>query len=78
MKLISRWRSAWRLWSVRLNLMGLLLIGAEQALALWPVVPAEARAFLPPWISLPFFAASVIARIVRQEKLRARESTPRA
>jgi hypothetical protein len=73
MKLISEWRGAWRLWSVRLNLLGLLLIAAEQMLPLWQFVPAEARALLPRWLAaglpLACFALATIARVIRQEKL---------
>jgi hypothetical protein len=73
MKVIPEWRRAWRFWSVRLNALGLVLLAAEQALPLWGLVPAEARAVLPRWLGLGLpllcFVLATAARIVRQEKL---------
>ena len=79
MTVIPEWRRAWRFWSVRLNLLGLALIAAEQALPLWAFVPPEARAALPRWATagLPLlcFALATIARVVRQEKVHAQRQT---
>ncbi|MGZ8311712.1 MAG: DUF7940 domain-containing protein [Allosphingosinicella sp.] len=81
MKVIEEWRGAWRFWSVRLNLLGLALIAAEQALPLWGFVPPEARALLPRWLAaglpLACFALATLARIIRQEKLDAERSKSR-
>ncbi|WP_114954325.1 hypothetical protein [Sphingosinicella terrae] len=81
MKAIPDWRRAWRFWSVRLNFLGLVILAAEQALPLWAVVPAEARALLPRWIAagvpLLCFALAIVARVVRQEKLDAQRQLPR-
>lgn len=77
MKLITNWRLAGRFWSVRLNLFGIALAVAEQALPLWPYLPVEARALLPRWLvaGLPLacFVLATIARVIRQEKLNARQ-----
>lgn len=82
MKLITDWRLAGRFWSVRLNLFGIALAAAEHALPLWPYLPPEARALLPHWLvaGLPLacFALATIARVIRQEKLNARQPPPNA
>jgi hypothetical protein len=82
MKLIEDWRLAGRLWSVRLNLIGLALLTAEQALPLWAFLPAEARALLPRWLAagLPIacFALATAARVIRQEKIDAERQEPHA
>lgn len=74
MKLVQGWRHAWRWWSVRLNLLGLSLLVAEQALPTWNLVPFEARAMLPPVLTagLPItcFVLATIARVIRQERQR--------
>jgi hypothetical protein len=75
MKLISGWRNWWKLWSVRLNIAGIVLIAAEQMLTLWPIVPAETRALIPAWLPLPFFALAALARVIKQEKLNASSPT---
>ena len=80
MRMIDDWRRAGRFWSVRLNLIGLALVAAEQALPLWGFVPAEARAVLPRWLvaGLPLicFALATVARVIRQEKKHARPKPP--
>ena len=79
-KLIEDWCLAHKMWSVRLNALGSMLLGwilivPEQALALWQFVPHEARQALPPRIimvvPLLLFVAANVARIVKQEKLNA-------
>lgn len=71
-------RNWWRLWSIRLNLIGGLLLTAfmtwpEFALTLWNMMPDEVKALVPDRfilaIPLALFALSVIARLIRQEKL---------
>ena len=73
MRLIPDWRRSWRFWSVRLNILGLLLLVGEQALPLWGMVPAESRGLLPRAVvvvlPLILFALATAARVIRQEKL---------
>lgn len=77
-RLIPDWRKAWRLWSVRLNALGLAILGWVQfdpvaALAVWNMMPAPVRDVLPSnfiaLAGLALFALSMLARIVRQPKL---------
>jgi hypothetical protein len=76
--LIPHARKGWRLWSVRLNAIGLAIQSVFMAwvslpLDLWNMMPGELKAFLPPraMFILPalFFAAAMAARFVRQPKL---------
>lgn len=68
----------WKLWSIRLNAIGLAILGYIQidpigALGVWNMMPAEVRRYLPPQllllIGMIFFALSMLARLVRQPKL---------
>lgn len=77
--LIDDWaRKWWRLWSVRLNAIGLALLGWVQfdpvgVLAVWNMMPSDVRSVLPPnfitILGLTFFGLSMLARIVSQPKL---------
>ena len=79
MKLIEGWaHKVWRLWSIRLNAIGLAILGWVQidpvsALGVWNMMPAEVRAVLPQnivsLIGGSFFALSMLARLVVQPKL---------
>lgn len=78
LRLIQGWRDWWRLWSIRLNALGLAILGYVQidpvgALAVWNMMPADVRRALPPniltIIGLTFFALSMISRLVVQPKL---------
>lgn len=74
-RLVENWRSAWRWWSLRLNALGLLILGFVQfdpvgALFVWNMMPSHVRAFLPSnfllYVGLALFALSMIARMVKQ------------
>lgn len=78
MRLIENWRTWWRLWSVRLTALGtalqsLFLAWPDIALTMWNMMPGEVKALLPQQIvfglPLAFFAAAMIARVVKQPKL---------
>jgi hypothetical protein len=82
MRLVPDWRLAWRFWSVRLNalgtfVLGLFLIWPESLLAMWSLVPPEAREVLPPrivlFVPLALFVAATVARVVKQRKLDAQQ-----
>lgn len=68
----------WKLWSLRLNAIGLAILGFVQidpvsALAVWNMMPPAVRGVLPPnfitWVGMAFFALSMLARLVVQPKL---------
>lgn len=78
MSLIENWKAAWKLWSVRLNAIGLALVSwpmidPSSALALWHAMPREVRDMLPQQtgqiVAITLFAAAAIARVVKQPKL---------
>lgn len=79
MKLIEGARQWWRLWSIRLNAIGLALLGWVQfdpvsALSVWNMLPGEVRAVLPrdvvALVGGLFFVLSMLARLVHQPTLR--------
>lgn len=76
--LIPHARRGWRLWSIRLNAVGLaiqsiFMAWATLPLDIWAMLPNELKSFLPPraMFILPalFFAAAMVARFVRQPKM---------
>jgi hypothetical protein len=77
LRLIPGARHAWRFWSVRLNALALasgsvLLVAPEILLTAFSVFPEELRAMIPPslfkGIPLALIAASIVARVIDQEK----------
>lgn len=78
MKLINNARQWWRLWSVRLNALGLALMGwisfdPVGVLHVWNMMPRAVTQHVPPTVltglGAVLFALSIIARLVRQPKL---------
>ena len=78
MKLIPHWRAMWRAWSVRLNAIGVLILGwftfdPVSLLAVWNMMPAPVRDLIPAQllslVGLLLFALSLLARVVRQPKM---------
>lgn len=77
--LIDDWaRKVWRFWSVRLNAIGLAILGWVQfdpvgALAVWNMMPPAVRHALPDnfltLLGLSLFALAMLARVVAQPKL---------
>lgn len=63
-RLISDWRKAYKLWSVRLSALGL------SAMTAWPSIPQEIREEIPGqrWIAAGMFAAVILGRLINQEK----------
>ena len=86
MKLIEDWAGrAWKLWSIRLNAIGLAILGWVQidpvsALSVWNMMPGDVRTVLPQnFIAIlggMFFVLSMMARLVRQPKLENRNDQP--
>ena len=70
-RLIAEWRSAWRYWSVKLNGVGVLLLGATETVSgAWNSMPADLRAALPfmQKVALALFIAGLVARFVAQPR----------
>jgi len=72
------WKKMWRLWSIRLNGLGLFVLGfvhfdPVSALAVWNMMPHMVQHVLPKnflvWVGLGLFALSMVARLVHQPKL---------
>lgn len=79
MKFIDDWcRKWWRLWSIRLNAIGLAILGYVQfdpvgALGVWNMLPFEVRRVVPnnilAIVGVALFGLSMLARLVKQPKL---------
>ncbi|WCF59062.1 holin [Pseudomonas phage UF_RH5] len=78
-ELIEDWRNWWRFWSVRLAAVGTAVTGVliafpDAALAAWAILPEEFKSAIPPQymplIGVGVFALSIVARLIRQEKLK--------
>lgn len=76
--LIPEWRHGLKLWSVRLQLIGLALLGffaqfPDVALDAWNMLPADIKALLPEtfvrWFGFVFLVASPIARFIKQSNI---------
>ncbi len=76
--LVENARQWWRLWSMRLNAIGLAILGwisfePVSVLTVWNMMPPAVRDHFPPRtmlvVSMAFFALSMMARLVRQPKL---------
>lgn len=71
-RLIAEWRQAWKFWSVRLNGLGITLIGVPEILSYsWSSMPADLREALPyaQHVAIGLFVASLVARIIKQPKV---------
>lgn len=78
LKLIAQWRSFWRMWSLRLNAVGLAILGyitvsPEIISQAWYALPPDIKTMLPPnflmWISVALFALGIVARLIKQESI---------
>jgi hypothetical protein len=78
LKLLPHWRVLWRSWSVRLNALGILILGLfafdpVALLAVWNMMPNPVRDLIPEQflsiLGALLFSLSLIARLVRQPKL---------
>lgn len=79
MKLIDEWRKFYRFWSIRLGVIGTAVTGCliaspEAALFAWGLLPNDLKAAIPPQytplLGVFIFGMSMIARLIKQEKLR--------
>lgn len=85
MKLTQDAKVWWKLWSTRLNALGLLVTGwltafPDAALFAWNAMPADMKAFFPaqymPFIGLAILVLGILARFVKQEKLSKEVNVP--
>jgi hypothetical protein len=76
-KLVPYWRSAWRLWSVRLGVVGSVLVSLftlapDAMLQAWLMLPGDLKAVIPPqytpMIGVAVFVLSMVARFIPQPK----------
>lgn len=81
MKLITEWRSAWRYWSVKLNALGMFVMGLlwfDPTAVLYVVnlMPPGFRHALPAHMDVVigglFFGLAMISRMVSQPKAKAK------
>lgn len=77
-RLVDECRDWWRWWSVRLNAIGLAIMGwlafdPVSLLYVWNLLPRDVRNLLPDLpvtaIGAALFALALIARLVRQPKI---------
>ena len=77
-RLVPEARQFWRLWTIRLNAIGLALLSwawfdPVSVLAVWNMMPVPVRNAVPPSALLliggVLFMLSMIARLVRQPKI---------
>lgn len=78
MKLVPDWRLMLQAWSVRLNAIGVILLGwfavdPVSVLAVWNMMPAAVRDLVPSQIvsitGAVLFAFAFLSKFVRQPKL---------
>ncbi len=78
MKLVDDAKVWWKLWSIRLGalgtaLTGLLIASPDAVLFAWNLLPLDLRAAIPaqyvPLIGVFIFVMSMVARLVKQDKL---------
>lgn len=78
MQLIANARQWWRLWSIRFNALGLLILSWVQfdpvsALGVWNMMPHIVRTVLPHnfvmLVGMGLFVLSMLARVVVQPRL---------
>lgn len=79
LELIEGWRKWYRLWSIRLGLLGTAITAVflaipDAALQVWAILPGDIKETLPPefvkYFGLFLMAAGSFARIIKQNKLR--------
>lgn len=77
-KLIDKWRSFWRFWSLRFTAIGIALLtwvanSPDVVLDAWNNLPQELKQIIPQnyllYITIAIFLLGAFSRIVKQEKL---------
>jgi hypothetical protein len=81
LKLIEGWKHAWRFWSVKLNALGLAVMGylwfdPTAVLGIVNMMPASVKAALPSHLTTIigglFFGLALLSRLVSQPKAQAK------
>lgn len=79
MKLIPEANAWWRMWSVRLGLLGSVIVSLlvaipDWAITIWATLPDEIKAMIPPnympFIGVAISLCGLVARFIQQEKVR--------
>lgn len=82
--LINDWHLFFKFWSVRLDMIGaaflaIILAFPDAALYVWVQFPPDLKALIPvewtPYISLGLLLASMVARAIKQPKLKAKDES---
>lgn len=78
LRLISYWQIIWKKWSVRLNALGIAVLGyltlAPDAITqVWLMLPDDVKSYVPVkfslYIPLIMFVLGLLANYIKQEKL---------
>lgn len=79
-KLVTEWRSWWRLWSTWFQVaaaafISYLTVAPDVAIQVWQFLPADLRGAIPPeyvqFISVGLIILGIVARLIKQPKLAA-------
>lgn len=79
LELIEGWHKWYRLWSIRLGLVGTaitawFLAAPDAALSVWAIMPEDVKAVFPPdfvkYFGVGLLVLGTFARMVKQNKLR--------
>lgn len=77
--LVPEARAWWRMWSVRLGLLGSIIVSLlvalpDWAIAIWASFPEELKSQIPPkympFIGVAISLCGLVARFIQQEKVR--------
>lgn len=67
--LVDEWKGSWKLWSVQINALGLLLMGLGEALReSWTQLPSDLATKIPhsETIGMVMFGLGLVARVLKQ------------
>lgn len=82
--LIDDWKLFFKFWSVQLDIIAAVLGGVmiafpDAALYVWSQFPPDLKAMIPtewtPYISVSLLVASLLARAIKQPKLKAKDES---
>nr|UVX85381.1 MAG: hypothetical protein [Bacteriophage sp.] len=82
-QLVSEWKQAHKLWSMRLAAIGatltsILIASPDAALYAWNLLPSDLKAYIPekytPLIGVGIFILSMFARLIKQSNLKGKDN----